>query len=356
MIHRHKIYQKEKCNAEDNNGHAITALILGILVEAANADDGDDKALELIAKYRADCHVDLSENDKMTVPTDPKTASVEYEFGDDKTVGLSLPAADAHKDMAEKSEGGAAFYGGDSYDMAVMAAEGGFSSYIVIHNETAPTAYEFDVTLPTGFKMSENGAGGVNILNADDGIEGIIAAPWAFDADGEAVTTQFKLNGDTLVQTVEHADAAYPVIADPEYRIFGRNVNLVEARWCSVPTRIRLCRRIDVLSSHVQDHTRFWFDIPADVPIGGDGPANAFLHCYWSARMTIEHGAATARGFGDRHEAYSDADERRMDLGNNAHGRRVGEQAAGATDRHKYRDAATRCYRMVSDGTLQLYE
>ena len=275
LIHRYKIYQKEKCNAEDNNGPSDIALMVGISVEAATADGGDDKALELIAKYRADYHVDLNENDKLTVPTDPKTASVEYEFGDDKTVGLSLPAADDHKDMAEKSEGGAAFYGGDSYDMAVIASELGFSSYIVIHNETAPTAYEFDVTLPTGFKMSENEAGGVSILNADDGIEGIIVAPWAFDADGEAVTTQFKLNGDTLVQTVEHADAAYPVIADPSVAIFGRLPNIAEAAWCSMPFRLALCIKARRHSQVAESVTRSLFNVRRI----GSGPPNAFLHC-----------------------------------------------------------------------------
>ena len=177
LIHRHTIYHKEKCNSEADSGCSDNSHGGGVSLQTATAADGDAKALELIAKYRAEYHVDLDENDKLTVPTDPKTASVEYEFRDDKTVGLSLPAKDDHKDMAEKSEGGVAFYSGDSYDMAVTASESGFSSYIVIHNETAPTRYEFDVTLPTGFKMSENEAGGVNILNADEGVEGIIAAP-----------------------------------------------------------------------------------------------------------------------------------------------------------------------------------
>ena len=328
----------------------------GISFKAASADGGDADALELIAKRRAERRADLSENDKLTVPTDPKTAGVEYEFKEDKTIALSLPAGDDHKDKAIKSNGGAAFYDGDAYDMAVVASEVGFSSYIVIHDETAPTSYEFDLTLPTGYKLSENGIGGVNIVNANDEIEGIIAVPWAFDDNGDAVTTHFKLNGDTLVQSVEHANAVYPVIADPEIEIFGRRLNLTEALWCSVPSRLRLCRRADGHSERAKANTRFWFNIAPDDRIGGQGAPNAFLHCYWSARMTIDFGAATAKGFGDRHEANSGDDERRMDLGNNAHGRRVGEQATGSTELRKYRNAATRCYRMSQDGTLQLRE
>ena len=334
---------------------AITALILGISVKAATADDGDAEALELIAKYRADYHVDLSENDKLTVPTDPKTASVEYEFRDDKTVGLSLPAKDDHKDMAEKSEGGVAFYSGDSYDIAVVASEAGFSAYTIIHNETAPTAYEFDVTLPTGFKMSENEAGGVNILNADDGIEGIIVAPWAFDADGEAVTTQFKLSGDTLVQTVEHADAAYPVIADPEYFSIRIPLNRAEIVWCSSPYNRLLCFRAYVTHRNAaRSSTEILFG-DAD---STDDPGDAFRHCYWSARLTIDMGVRTAKGFGDRHESHSTTteSERRskvMDLTNNAHGRNAGSAVTGNRDAIKYSRANIKCYRWARDGTLQ---
>ena len=329
----------------------------GISVQSTTADDGDAEALELIAKYRAEYHVDLDENDKLTVPTDPKTASVEYEFRDDKTVGLSLPAEDDHKDMAEKSEGGVAFYSGDSYDMAVVASEGGFSSYIVIHNETAPTRYEFDVTLPTGFKMSENGAGGVNILNADDGIEGIIAAPWAFDADGEAVTTQFKLNGDTLVQTVEHAGATYPVIADPTLTIFGLSINVVEAAWCArtIWRRYTCVRAYLVHGLLAYRATGRLFGNPNAKNDAGD----AFRHCYWSARMTINFGltraigALLAKGFGDRREWFTEnAEAKRMDLANNAHGRRVGREVTGSSNA-KYRSAESTCYRWSQDGTLQ---
>ena len=330
---------------------AIIALAAGISVEASSADGGDADALELIAKYRAEYHVNLSENDKLTVPTDPKTASVEYEFKDDKTIALSLPANDEHADKATKSNGGVAFYNGDAYDIAVVASEVGFSSYIVIHNETAPTSYEFDLTLPTGYKLSENGVGGVNILNANDEIEGIIAVPWAFDNNGDAVTTQFKLNGDTLVQSVEHANAAYPVIADPRLVFLGLIPNRVEAAWCSVPFRQVLCIKAWRHSREAESRGKARFG-----HIDDNTPANAFVHCYWCARMTIDFGERHARGFGERHEAFSDEAELRMDGGNNEHGIRAGRRSAGGTKNQKYQDADALCYRWTRDGTLQTSE
>ena len=44
-----------------------------------------------------------------------------------------------------------------------------------------------------------------------------VLAPWAIDADAQAVPTRFTLDGTTLVQTVDHDDAVYPVVADPVF-------------------------------------------------------------------------------------------------------------------------------------------
>ncbi|WP_031155363.1 hypothetical protein [Streptomyces erythrochromogenes] len=47
---------------------------------------------------------------------------------------------------------------------------------------------------------------------------GHIDAPWAKDANGKAVPTSYRLDGNTLVQTIETGpDTAYPVVADPHY-------------------------------------------------------------------------------------------------------------------------------------------
>jgi hypothetical protein len=43
------------------------------------------------------------------------------------------------------------------------------------------------------------------------------APPWAWDADGRDVPTRYIVEGDTIVQEVDHAggDYAYPIVADP---------------------------------------------------------------------------------------------------------------------------------------------
>lgn len=44
-----------------------------------------------------------------------------------------------------------------------------------------------------------------------------VAPAWAVDASGRRVPTRFQLDGDTLIQVVEHASGEfnYPIVADP---------------------------------------------------------------------------------------------------------------------------------------------
>lgn len=57
--------------------------------------------------------------------------------------------------------------------------------------------------------------GSVRFLNGEGQVTGGIATPWAVDAKGQEVSTRFLLEGNSLIQIVEHEGATYPVIADP---------------------------------------------------------------------------------------------------------------------------------------------
>lgn len=50
---------------------------------------------------------------------------------------------------------------------------------------------------------------------------GASAPPWSFDADGNAVETGYSVRDSALFQTVSHADAEYPVVADPAIQFPG---------------------------------------------------------------------------------------------------------------------------------------
>ncbi len=186
------------------------------------------KLKKLIDPNRGKDPVKLNANDKLTIPTDAKSG-VSYQLeslhidtatGAATTVSegvirLYPPATNAHDNKSVLGNNDMAIYRGTDYDLALNATDDGFASYIVILNEDAPTSYDFAFDMPSGYKLREDGNGGIEALNDDGDVVGVITAPWAVDADGEAVRTSYKLSGSAIVQTIQHSGAAYPVVADP---------------------------------------------------------------------------------------------------------------------------------------------
>jgi hypothetical protein len=89
----------------------------------------------------------------------------------------------------------------------------------VIDSASAPTQYAFHFDLADGMRLLA-GTQGV-IIESHGDVVGYIDAPWAVDATGASVPTSYQVRGDTLIQTVAHKGAAYPVVADPSIG-FGR--------------------------------------------------------------------------------------------------------------------------------------
>ena len=86
---------------------------------------------------------------------------------------------------------------------------------LIIDNADAPTEYRFEGAIPEGHSATVTENGSVQFFDAD-GIEaGGVMAPWAVDADGKNIPTSHTIDGTTIVQTVEHHGAVYPVVADP---------------------------------------------------------------------------------------------------------------------------------------------
>ena len=85
-----------------------------------------------------------------------------------------------------------------------------------------------------------------------------------------------------------------------------------------------------------------------------NGKGDAYRHCYWNARMTIDIGATKAKEIGDAHEAGSSGPqaEKNMDLANNATGRSIGGSASGSTKEAKYSSASTTCRTRANNNQL----
>ena len=94
-----------------------------------------------------------------------------------------------------------------------------------IKKNTAPKEYSFTFDLDEGSKLisdseylgEEFSSGEIFIVNSENIIVGIIDKPWAYDANGEAVETYYRIdNTNTLTQVVNFTnDNAFPIVADP---------------------------------------------------------------------------------------------------------------------------------------------
>ncbi|NGN63634.1 DUF2599 domain-containing protein [Streptomyces sp. A7024] len=100
-------------------------------------------------------------------------------------------------------------------DLAVQPMERSARVQTVLKSAGAPEEFTFPVDVPDGGRLAPGKDGSVAVLDARGKPVGGIEAPWAKDADGKAVPTEYRVEGDRLIQTVRHRGAAYPVVADP---------------------------------------------------------------------------------------------------------------------------------------------
>lgn len=134
-------------------------------------------------------------------------------------IEIGLPGA-ANADDGVRQESGEVVYADALPDVAMAAQakpDGGLRALVVIDGPEAPPEFRFPMTLPSGASLVPSPDGGVSIIGSDREPIGQFAAPWAYDANGTAVPTSYRVEGTTLVQTVSHAGAVYPVVADPDY-------------------------------------------------------------------------------------------------------------------------------------------
>ncbi|MGW6055356.1 hypothetical protein [Streptomyces sp. NPDC055189] len=134
-------------------------------------------------------------------------------------VGIGLPGPDAAS--ASATANGTVMYtrpDGPVDLAAQVGRDGSASALITLKNASAPTEYRFELDLPSGAHAALLDEGGVVVGDSAGEVVGLFDAPWARDADGKPVPTSYRLEGDTLIQTIRtDKSTAYPVVADPKW-------------------------------------------------------------------------------------------------------------------------------------------
>ncbi|MEU2872832.1 hypothetical protein ABZ769_27095 [Streptomyces olivoreticuli] len=132
------------------------------------------------------------------------------------SIGFSLPETKRVEGVTTAS--GTVFYPGaaPSADIAVQHTDGGARALVNIKDASAPHEYRYGLALPQGASVTSEEDGGVLIKGADGAVIGAVDAPWARDAAGKPVATQYRIEGTTLIQNVAFSEnSAFPVVADP---------------------------------------------------------------------------------------------------------------------------------------------
>lgn len=133
--------------------------------------------------------------------------------------GLAIePVLTAPPSEARPLEGEDVLYPETQTDTDLIAAPlgAGIELFSLLRSVQSPEELRFELTLPAGATLREDGEGGAEVLR--DGERLIrIPAPYALDAQGADVPVAMRVEGNRLALAIEHRemDVAYPLLLDP---------------------------------------------------------------------------------------------------------------------------------------------
>ncbi|WP_461474831.1 hypothetical protein [Microbacterium sp. HJ5] len=101
-----------------------------------------------------------------------------------------------------------------SSEAYVQPTDAGVRVLTATLDSSGPSTYEYTVDVPVSAELVQ--VGELYFLEDATQVYGVLHAPWALDAEGNAVPTSYTWEGGTLTQHLNFAqDTVFPVIADP---------------------------------------------------------------------------------------------------------------------------------------------
>ncbi|MER5642511.1 hypothetical protein ABT095_36930 [Kitasatospora sp. NPDC002227] len=155
---------------------------------------------------------------QVTVPTTARDkVSVSSEG---YTIGIGVPESAGTATAKVAPSGTVVYEAANGNAAAVQPLQDGVR-VLAVAGDSKAKEFRFPLNLPRGahLDLAPDGSVAVNV-DAAEGIRAEIAsfeAPWAKDAHGKPVPTQYRVEGSTLVQSVDtNSSTAFPVVADPK--------------------------------------------------------------------------------------------------------------------------------------------
>lgn len=193
------------------------------VVSEDNEDSSEGSDSEFISKFREFLESDIDHNRVSEFPTDSSEMFVLLSLieGD---VKIGLPSEANLKASGQYVGNSKVVFGSNANaDVEVAAVLGNGTRFVTtIEGADAPTRFTYPLVLPEGIRVRTKQEIGSAILvsNNEFGREivvGYINVPWAYDAAGQSVSVSQVVTENEIILQVDHADATYPVYADPTY-------------------------------------------------------------------------------------------------------------------------------------------
>lgn len=212
------------------------------------------------------------ENQKMEHDTPRSTVSVQKNPKDGVSVSnkklggasvhVGLPYADGASEASSVSQGVVSYDNKNgSSTIPVAKNDGSLQMVTKIDNRDAPTEYKYVMGVPQGAKLVRQDGGSVLVLGQDGKMISAVSKPWAVDAQGTPVDTKYIIQGNELIQVIDHTsqDYKYPIVADP-----WLGVELIDRVWVDdvpegyvvnvAPTTLgRALNELETHSAHVDE-------------------------------------------------------------------------------------------------------
>ncbi len=198
---------------------------------ATVSDEGDGSLLEAGIPVRTeDSEGDLAKVDLSLEATDagfepanplielriPQSADEAIEIGQE---GLAISPAGVEESSEAERLGEKNVWFSEAQedtDLLVAPISSGVELFDQLRSAESPETLHFELQLPEGAEMHENGAGGADI-SKDGEAFAFVAPPSAVDAQGTPVPVDLEVQGQTIIVNVPHreGDFAYPILVDP---------------------------------------------------------------------------------------------------------------------------------------------
>lgn len=182
------------------------------LVEATGGRVAD---VELAPLGSADLVIRQGDGE-VVIPREPEDG-IRFERGDGHQLTVGLPSAKDASPAAHEGPGVVSYENHDgSSTVPVAHDDGSVAVHTVIDGRAAPERYSYRIGSAEAARVVGTQDGGAKVI-VGERLTLMIAAPWAIDAEGDAVPTHYEIEGMSLVQVVDHraSGVAYPVVADP---------------------------------------------------------------------------------------------------------------------------------------------